>query len=436
MTKPCLPPRRQFLKAATVLGFSLAGKAFAVAAPKTVTVVTSYPDEFTSRIEAAFEKAHPEYRLRIIWRMPNDASPFLLQAGHGGADVYWSASARSFARLAREGIWRKLPIDRSKLPDHIGKAALADRDGYYTATEVAGYGFAVSPPMLAARGLPPPADWNDLADPRLAGLVALPIPARVGFAPAMVEVVLQSYGWKRGWALWGEIAANAVLVDRGSTFVTDEVASGRCAVGLSIDFFVNSAIANGTPLSFIYPSHTGINPAHIAVTRDCPNPPGAEAFVSFMLSEPGQKILGHPDIRRLPVRPDVYAELPQHYFNPFAAAKAGNLQFDSEAARPRLATTAGIFQQMLIEPHDELKSLWQRVHQAESGGRPMTKVRELLGTPPIDEAAANEVALHRQLGQRLEGEAPGTPSDPEHAWMASCRAQRDAARRLLSEDGA
>ncbi|WP_306607409.1 twin-arginine translocation signal domain-containing protein [Azonexus sp.] len=151
--------RRHFLKSGAALALAASIGRPAGAVPQTVNVLTSYADEFVGRIEAAFEKAHPEYRLRILWRMPRDAAAFLQQPGHGGADVYWSASPRTFARLADEGIWRKLPVDRKNLPTHIGKTALGDAAGYYTASEVAGFGFAVSPNALAARGIARLRDW-------------------------------------------------------------------------------------------------------------------------------------------------------------------------------------------------------------------------------------------------------------------------------------
>lgn len=374
--------------------------------------------------------------MQTIWRMPNDALDYLKQPGHGGADVYWSASPRTFARLADDGIWQKIPVDRSKLPRHIGKTALGDEAGYYAASEVAGFGFAVSPATLKARQIPLPGDWDDLADPRLFGLIAMPVPAQVGFAPPIVEIVLQALGWQRGWGLWSEIAANASFVRRGSTFVTDEIATGRCAIGISIDFFVNSAIANGAPIQFIYPKHTGLNPAHIAVTRNAPHPNGAATFVDFILSVAGQRQLAHPDIRRLPVRPDAYTGLPAGTFNPFAIAQAGGLQFDSDAARPRLTTSAAIFQQMLVEPHDEIIALWQRLRSAEAAGKAAGEIRQLLGTPPIDEAAANDPQLQRQIGPRLEGDGERHLAAPELAWQATCRANREKAAHLLSEIGA
>jgi ABC-type Fe3+ transport system substrate-binding protein len=428
------PSRRKFLACVVAIGVAASRPVFA--APRPVVVMTSFQDELVSRFEAAFEKAHPEYRLQVIWRMPHDAAPYLRQSAQGGVDVYWAASPRTFAGLAREGVWRKLPIDRAGLPERVGNTPLADGEGYYTATEMAGYGFAIAPAALAARQIATPADWSDLADQRLRGQIALPIPARVGFAPPIVEIVLQAYGWERGWALWSQIAANAVLVDRGAAFVTDEVATGRCAVGVSIDFFVTSAIANGARLDFVYPRQTGVNPAHAAITAGSPNPAGAKAFVDFLLSQSAQKILAHPDIRRLPVRPSAYEGLPSGYFNPFAAAATGALQFDGEAARQRLVLTSAVFQQMLVEPHDEIRALWQRVRAAEATGKPVAAARQRLETPPITETAAADEALRRQFASRQEGNQGQQLSAEESSWRQHCQEQRNAARQLLEEVGA
>jgi ABC-type Fe3+ transport system substrate-binding protein len=427
-------PRRKFIAGVAALGVSASCPV--VAAPRPVVVMTSFQDELVSRFEAAFEKAHPQYRLQVIWRMPHDAAPYLRQPAQGGVDVYWAASPRTFASLARDSVWRKLPVDRAGLPERVGNTPLADAQGYYTATEMAGFGFAIAPTVLTARQLTAPADWTDLADPRLAGLVALPIPARVGFAPSIVEIVLQAYGWERGWALWSQIAANAVLVDRGATFVTDEVATGRCAVGVSIDFFVTSAIANGAALDFVYPRHTGVNPAHAAITSSSPNPAGAKAFVEFLLTQSGQKILAHPDIRRLPVRPSAYDGLPAGYFNPFAAAASGGLQFNGEAARPRLSLSSAVFQQMLVQPHDDIKALWQRVRAAQARGKPVAAARKQLETPPITESEAADEALRRQFANRLEGNLSQQLLAVETSWQQSCAQQRKVVLRLLDEAGA
>jgi phosphoglycerate transport regulatory protein PgtC len=397
-----------------------------------VVVLTAYPEEVTSRFEAAFEKAHPEYRVQWVWRMPHDALPYLQLPGQSGVDVYWSASPRTYAALRKAGALRPLDLARDGLPERIGGTRLADPDGYYVATEVAGYGFVWHPQRLMALGLPPPQDWTDLADPGWQGHLALPVPSRVGFAPVMVDIVLQAFGWERGWALWSAIAGHAALVGSGSTFITDEVASGRRALGLTIDFFAAAAIAGGAPLRLSYPRHGGLNPAHIALTADASHLAGARAFAQFVLSDAGQTLLAHPSIRKLPVRPAVYEHLPAEQFNPFVAARQGGYDYNGSAGQDRLGLVAAVFEQMLVAEHADRAALWQRVHAAEAAGRPAgAAARRWLTQVPLTEAQAQEPALLARF-RRSEGAQPTAAEPVERAWREQAAQWRQQAAEALA----
>lgn len=421
--------RRRLLKGAFGLLFLPSWKAWA--APTQINVLTSYPDEVMSRFERAFEKKHPEYRIRFLWRMPHDALPYLQQQrGDETVDVYWSASPRTFARLKADGLLQPLKLNRSGLPARIGNTQISDPDGYFVATEVAGYVFAMNEAKLKQLGVPVPGDWPDLLDPRLQDNIALPVPSEVGFAPVMFDIVLQAYGWEKGWALWSEIAGLSKLVRRGSTFVTDTIGSGDVAIGLSIDFFVKAAIANGAPVDLRYPAHNGVNPGHIALPRAGKNAKGAQAFAAFVLSDEGQRILTERDIRKLPVRPSVYATADAGSFDPFAAAAAGTMNYDGERGRWRLAVISAIFDQMLAIPHAHVRDLWQRVHRAEADGRDTREVRRLLCTPPIAEVTAESPAVRNLFRNELEGgELPRL--EIGRKWEMQCAFQRAQARTLL-----
>src|SRR6218665_1230474 len=208
-----------------VAGLLLAFSSLLSAAPATVVVMTSYPEEMMTRVEDGFAQAYPQYRLQILWRQGFDALPYLLQADQGGVDVYWAPSPGNFARLAKAGSWQPLGITLDGLPAKVGSLALRDDKGLYQATELAGYGFAINAATLAELQVPTPKDWSDLLDPKLRGRIALPDPGRVGFAPVLLDIVLRAYGWERGWALWSELAGQARLVTRGGTLVSDEVTS-------------------------------------------------------------------------------------------------------------------------------------------------------------------------------------------------------------------
>src|SRR5262249_55565191 len=163
-------------------------------------------------------------------------------------------------------------------------------------------------------------------------------------------IVLQAYGWQRGWALWSEIAALSQLVHHGATSISDKVASGDVAVGLSIDFFVKAAMANGSQVSQRYPLHNGINPAHVAVFKSAGNPAGARAFAEFVLSPPGQSLLLQRDIRKLPVRPQTYQGAGPDEFNPFKAEAHGTMTYDGERGLGRLNVISAVFDAMLAHP--------------------------------------------------------------------------------------
>ena len=391
--------RRSFLGAA--LSAASSGTLLA-AAPQPVVVLTSYPQEVISQFEAAFEQAYPQYRLDILWRQSRDTMNYLHQR-HSPVDVYWTPAQRNFAVLTHEAAFRKLDIDLSGLPKRIGGFQISDPDGYYVAHETAGYGMAYHPAELKRLGLPVPTDWKSLTAPAYNGHVVMPIPSKVGYAPMLLDTLLQGYGWEQGWNILGQIAANARLADAGATFISDDVGSGRIAVGMTMDFFAFSAIANGKPLRFTYPEKVGYSPAHIGIFREAANLNGARAFATFVLSEQGQRLLFHPDIRKLPVRPAVYANKPANYFNPFAAAKLASYDYDVSVGLVRQELDSALFDALITRQHTELKAMWAVLHQAEQKSPNDSRLQEARNHAnwlPLTATHANDAALQQMFIQR------------------------------------
>jgi ABC-type Fe3+ transport system substrate-binding protein len=426
------PSRRTLVKGLGLLALAGPAGITQAAQRQEVVVVTSYPDEVVSRFEAAFEKAYSNWRLRIVWHMPYDALPTLRHPGPEGVDVYWTPSPANFALLKQEGLLRKLDIDRSGLPGRIGNTQIDDPDGYYTATETAAYGFAVNLAYLKAHKLPEPSDWTDLADPRYAGHIALPNPGKVGFAPPMADIPLQAYGWEKGWAMWSAVTANSSLVNSGSTFVGDTLSSGRHGIGPSIDFFVAAAIAKGAPLRFIYPKHGGVHSGHVAIMAGAHHLDGARAFVTFLQSEAGQKLVTHPDVRKLPVRPSVYAGLEAGYHNPFVAAEAGGYGYDGERTRGRLPLIAALFDVVLAQQHDKLAELWPKARAI--CGEPGEQARQLLSTVPVSEADADRPDWQQAFAHRRDdAKADAAATSLEQQWASEVKTRLTRVSQLLEQ---
>lgn len=401
-----------FLNLVLLLSFFVAGlllSSSANAASK-VVVITSYPQEVVSQFEIAFEREYPQYKLEVLWKQSRDALDYLHQPAQRTVDIYWSPAQRNFAQLKNEHAFQPLDIDAKNLPIEVAGYTISDKDGFYTATEIAGFGMAVNPSKLAQAHIALPQDWQDLTSLQFHEKVVMPIPSKVGFSPALYDTLLQGYGWEQGWAIINRIAANAKLAESGSTFITDDVGSGQFLAGLTIDFFAVSAIANGAPLKFIYPKIVGYSPAHIAILRDSPNPEGAKAFSNFVLSESGQQLLFHPDIQKLPVRPSVYQQKPNGYFNPFEQKLSNNKwHYDTELALKRQNLVAALFDASITRHHGLLKEMWQSIEKAkqqtgQNDPRLLTII-QMAEMPLLTESQANDADLQKLFAQKSDKNA-------------------------------
>ncbi|MFJ7567722.1 ABC transporter substrate-binding protein [Herminiimonas sp. NPDC097707] len=413
---------------------------WAANAPATkLVVMTSYPEEVVSRFEAAFEKAHPGIRIEILWRHSRDALAYLRSPGQRNVDVYWTPAQRNFQILAKEGAFRKLDLDMTGLPTKIGGFPISDPSGFYVASEVAGYGFAISPQRLKEKGLSQPRQWTDLTDPVWKDEIVFPVPSKVGFAPLLVDIILQGYGWDKGWAILQAIGSNAQLLKAGGQNVSEEVSSGRASVGVSIDFFVKSAIANDAPIQFIYPGITGYSPAHVAIMKNPPHLNNARTFAAFVLSAEGQKMLFHPDIRKLPVRPAVYADKPAHYFDPYAAASKMPFVFNTERALERQGLNNTLFDILITDEQMSLRNLLDKIKQAEQLANSTNdsalkakayQARVLATTMPISETQANLIAA--RFAAAFEAESTENV-DVIAEWAARIRKNRSQAGRIAQQ---
>lgn len=149
----------------------------------------------------------------------------------------------------------------------------------------------------------------------------------------------------------------------------------------------------------------GYSPAHIAILRDSPNPKGAKAFSHFVLSELGQRLLFHPDIQKLPVRPAAYQHKPNGYFNPFEQKNAINKwHYDNDLALKRQNLIAALFDASITRHHELLKEMWQKIEKAkqkigQNDPRLLTLI-QMAEMPLMTESQANDIELQKRFAQK------------------------------------
>lgn len=408
-----------------------------------VVVMTSYPEEVVSRFEAGFEKAQPGTRVEILWRRSGDALSYLRKPHQGEVDVYWTPAQRNFATLAKEGAFRKLDIDMKGLPNRVGGFPISDPAGLYVASEIAGYGFALNPQRIKEKSLSIPKQWTDLTNPVWRDEIVFPVPSKVGFAPLLIDIILQGYGWDKGWQILQEIGSNAQLLGEGGPNISEEVASGHASVGVSIDFFIKSAIANGAPIQFTYPGVTGYSPAHVAIMKNAPHLKNARAFAAYVLSPEGQKILFHSDIRKLPVRPAVYVDKPTGYFDPFKAAAEMPFIFNTQSALERQGLNNVLFDILITNEQTTLRRVLDKIIQAEGVANTVSdsaqgtklraslyQARTLMTSVPVSETQATSIADRFVSSFDTPSNAN---ADVRAEWAARVRQNRERAEHLAQE---
>lgn len=421
--------------ASPALGAELEGRLF---------VVTSFPKEHFVPFKRAFERSNPKVKLHIRNKKTSAAISFIQERSTEPVDVFWASAPDAFEVLKVSGHLKRSFAARSPASATLGNYPLDDPEGYYKGFAVSGYGIMWNNRYLERYRLPLPRRWNDLRKPIYYRHIGISAPSRSGTTHLIVEIILQSQGWARGWATILEIGGNLATVTARSYGVRDGVRTGRFGIGLVIDFFALSARATGAPVGFRYPERTVFLPANIAIVKRSPNPVLAASFVDFVLSPQGQRILFQPDIRRLPVRKEAYAEAPPDYPDPFAGDLIDRgITYDSNLSRRRYHLVNSLFDSLVTFRVKPLNRTWQAIHEAEAalrrdGGpdssKKLARARTTASAVPVSENEAADPAFISVFSRRK----PGLPVSArqvelEESWQRFARSRHIEAERLAKE---
>lgn len=344
--------------------FGVAGLTSAFVAPfeaaaAEVVVVTSFPSSFYEPFRKAFEAHEPGIRLRMLNRKTTAAISMVGDGRFEAADVFWASAPDAFEVLAARG--GLAPLERAQPLPHpnIGGYRLDDPEGRFRGFTVSGYGITWNRPLLARAGLAPPASITELTDPSFRGLIAMSAPSRSGTTHLMVETVLQRQGWRAGWETWLGIGGNLATVTARSFSVSSGVASGRFAIGLSIDFLGRARDDAGV-VGFGYPAENVFLPGSIAILRASRQPEPARRFAAFVLGEHGQRLLSDPRINRHPVLP-LNGAWPEPDLFQLADQAQERFVFDARLSGRRYELVNLLFDELITERLARLQRFW-RLH--------------------------------------------------------------------------
>lgn len=412
-----------------------AGTGTGAGASKDLIILTSHDTDYMAPLVEHFEAANPGLRVTVLYKKTPAAAGHIAEGRDPVPDVFMASSADAFDGLAQAG--RLLSLVPSSPPQYSRDVALS------------GFGVMWSPAGLAQAGLSPPQRWDDLLDPRFAGHLVITSPTRSGTMHVMVESLLQTRGWDRGWALLLELAGNVSTITARSFGVRDGILKGRFAMGLTVDFFAFSAEAQGHPAGFSYLDGLPLLPARAAIPRHAPHPDAARRFIDFLSSPDGQALLADPAIRRLPILPGAYRHFPPEFPNPFLAPEripAG--AFDPTLSSLRYHLVNALFDSMITFRHRPLVAAWKRVRQvdavlAETPVSPAVRAevtdrlnaaRKALTQVPVGDSMAADPAMAAAFNRTSPGMAPSPlQARLEAEWAARGDRAITEALRVLRE---
>ena len=326
-----------------------------------------------------------------------------------GVDLFFGGGTDPYAELHSLGLLqthRPPSAIHDGLAPGIGGVPLrADDDTWYAAT-MAGFGIIYNKVLLRRLGLPEPRTWEDLASPEAFSWVGSADPRKSGSVHMAYEIILQAYGWERGWQLVTALGANVRSFSGYASQTPKDVAVGEVLYGLSIDSFAWHQVREvGEELiGFIMPADlTVVNGDAIALLKGAPTPAAARRFVDFVLSDEGQRLWmlnpgesGGPEkyeLGKFSVRPGLYDEAHGRSsvrVNPFEWQSS--FVYDAARGSARWALVNDLIGAFVIEPQRHLARAWRA---AAEDGLTQDEAADLARMPLTEEEAMAWVAAGR-----------------------------------------
>ena len=207
------------------------------------------------------------------------------------ADIFLGAGAPAHEVLKKEGlIVPYRPKDGDKVPADWHGMKVRDQDGYWACFAPWIVTNLYNEKVLKALRLPPPKTWKDLLDPIYRGSIVQTLPYASGTQHEVLEIHLQAFGEKEGWAYNRLLAAQLARFSTGSTDTTQMVGRGEVPIGIAQPQ-MNAMVArkDGYPVRDLLPDKTILVPEAVALLKNAPNEATGKIFLDWLFSIEGQK---------------------------------------------------------------------------------------------------------------------------------------------------
>jgi len=314
-----------------------------------------------------------------------------------GVDLLFGGGISPYLTATKQGWLEKVDVPTELLdaiPPSVAGAPVYDRDRRWFGVALSSFGILYNRLLVERMGLPVPESWEDLGRPEFFTWIASGDPRSSGSVHMCYEIILQVYGFERGWDLLTRISANVRNFAESGGSTPREVAAGEVAAGMVIDQYAQTVIdaVGGGALVFVLPQHaTVIGADAIAALRGTAVPDLSSLFIEYSLSESGQRLLFQTagtagqkySLFRMPVRRDLYMDPQAPKACPYDM-EAGFVYNDPKGSR-RWKIINDLIGVWLIDSHNDLVEAWRAILAA---GKPQDLVAAMCDVP-VTEAELN-----------------------------------------------
>lgn len=295
-----------------------------------------------------------------------------------GVDVFWGGGTTAFNELDNSKLLDKLTIPpelEKQLPKVIAKMPLGSKDGTFISQAMSSFGIFYNKVLLKQQKISEPNTWSDLGDLKFRDNIVLTDSRKSGSSSVINHVILEAYGWEKGFEVLFRLAGNALRFTQSSSDPIKAIVSGDAAATVAIDFYALAKIGDigADKLGYTLPDNQSIIEGDpLAILKGAPNRKAADRFVEYLLSPEAQLILmlpkgtaGGPKLEtlgRLAVNTASYAASEGkrvNTLNPFTAK--GFLYYDTDKAAAIRPVFDDLIGALMVDNHKELRAAWAKV---------------------------------------------------------------------------
>jgi len=223
------------------------------------------------------------------------------EAQNPRSDVWWGGTGDPHLQAAEEDLTEEY---RSPMLDELNDWAKrqAEASDCKTVGIYAGaLGFGYNRDVLAEKGLPAPACWQDLTDEAYRGEVQIANPNSSGTAYTTPATLVQIFGEDEAFELLKGMHANVNQYTKSGSAPIKAAARGETTIGITFMHDMVTQVVQGFPVEIVSPCEgTGYEIGSMSIIKGARNPEAARAWYDWALTAEAQELAAEAQAYQVP----------------------------------------------------------------------------------------------------------------------------------------